>query len=305
VRVEAVHEGGKRPLEEVRELIRRDIRSERVVQRRNLQSAAIDEMEPRFREAVAQSSSLDSVASAIGAEVKALMPIDAQNLTLPGIGSLFTHRDLINRLEVGEISPVMRTSGNPPTLASIQIESIIEKRPQTFDEAKSRATSDLRAHRAQQNISELASKLMAAVESGSTLREAAESLELLEKFESVEQPFDLGTPPPGLVTMPEAQRDFGMRAIRSAPGSTFLLENKIPSSDRLFSAAVVYLRERVEPDRGEFIAEVSRFEQGIMSVKMQTVLEAFKRESLQRLNVTFDEDYVREDDPRTTRRRRG
>jgi peptidyl-prolyl cis-trans isomerase D len=304
VRVEALHEGGKRPLEEVRELIRRDLRSERVVKRRELQMAAIDEMEPRFREAIAQSTSLDSVAAAVGKEVQVLAPLDSQNYTLPSVGSLFTHRELMSRLEVGEISPVMRTSGNPPTLVSLQIEAILPERPQSFEEAKSRATSDLRAHRAQANISELTTKLMAAVESGSSLRDAAESLELLDKFESIDQPFDLRTPPPGLITMPDAQREFGMRAIRSSAGSAFVLENKIPSSDRLFSSAVVYLKERIEPDRAAFIAEVSQFEQGIMAVKMQTVLEAFKRESLQRLNVTFDEDYIREEDPRASRRRR-
>ncbi len=303
VRVDSIEEGGKRPLDEVREMLRREIRTERTVERRTIQTDMINEMEPRMREAVAQSSSLEPVAEAVGAEVAESVPVDIQTYSLPGVGSLFAHRELLAKLEPGELSPVMRTGSNPPTLVVLQVKEVLPERPQTFEEAKDRATRDLKAQRAQDRIGELTEQIRGLVADGKSLREAAEEAGVADKFTTVEEPFLLSQPPPGLIGMPDAQREFASKAVRAKVGDVFPVESKIPSSDQVFSTAIVQITDRQAPDRAAFVEEVNRFERGLMMVKMETVLNAYKNEALERLNVTYDEDYIREADPR--RRREG
>lgn len=303
VRVDSIDEGGKRPLDEVREIVRRDIRSERTLERRTIQTDMINEMEPRMREAVAQSSSLEPVAEAVETEVAESAPVDVQTFSLPGVGSLFAHRDLIARLETGEMSPVLRTGSNPPTLVVLQVKEVLPQRPQTFEEAKARATRDLRAQRAQDRIAELTEQIREQVAGGMSLLEAAEEAGIADKFTAVEEPFLLSEPPPGLIGMPDAQREFASKAVRAKVGDVFPVESRIPSSDQVFSTAIVQITDRQAPDRAAFVEEVGRFERGLMMVKMETVMNAYKNEALERLNVTYDEDYIREADPR--RRREG
>lgn len=299
VRVESRSEGGKKPLEQVRALVEAQLLARRRSERDEQIKATVDLNEIQMRKAAEENTGLEGLAKALNLEVKTTSPTLTLQYSLPGVASLSAHAEVLEDLEKGEISPVLRLAGSN-NLVVVRVEDVIAARPQTLDEVRERVVQDYKSRKSLEVAREKANLLAERLRTGDTITSAVAALELPNVTpRTISEPFALSAPPPDLQN---AQR-FPVEAANAKTGDVIVVESGF-GEDFVFGVVVARLTSVEQPDRTEFLTESANIERGLTFLRADAFAQAYRDNFVKTAKVDYDQDFIAEAERRSRRRSR-
>lgn len=293
LRVEHISDGHM-TFEEARSILLSMVRQEKQQAERTAREEFLREMQLKMREVAATRSSIEGIAAELGADVRETSPTVRTTVFFPGIGDLSRHMEVINEMGEGDISPVVKADGTD-NLVVMELDRILPERPREFDEVRAQVERRLKTQKATQRAGEIARQLAERVRNGDQLTSAAAELNL--EF-AISQPFKVAEPP---MDLRMAGGNLANFLFRSEPGA---VEEIRSGFGEFVDYVVVQLNSKTEPDRRQFIEDMKALEVGLQQAKSQGILNEFRRDSLQWMNPSYNEEIITED-TRRGRRRRG
>ncbi|MDK2970794.1 MAG: peptidyl-prolyl cis-trans isomerase [Candidatus Sumerlaeota bacterium] len=287
---------GKLPLDRARPILEGMIRSElraadEIEQREQMQALQI-----KMQQEAASRTSIDGIARALGSEVRETSPTLATRYSLPGIGDLSSHRETIDDLEEGDIGPVMMATGTN-NLVILQLAEIIPERNFSLGEVHDDAAEAVRRQKATERAREVADDLAERVRSGDSITSAALELNLAareteEPFGRMERPADL-----------RMVQEFPNVTLRGDVGDVFVAQSGF--GDFVDSWVAFEILSKQEPEKSAFLKDMQQLELGMTNAKQMMFVDEFRKDSLETMKAEFDEDYIKQDQGRRSRRSGG
>lgn len=262
----------------------------------------INENEQLMKNVLANSTSLNGIASELELSVETTSPTRVLTNFISGIGSIRTSRQVITDMEEGALSPVIRTD-TTNDLVVMQIEEILPERPNTLEEVRLRVENQIKNQKAADRAKEIAEQIAEAARNaeGGLDTAMAELTEFeLYNVQETQEPFGRSDPPQQFQGIPTLVN----QTFRANVGDVLVLE-KTFFGDTPSEYIVFELTSRNEPELRAFLENLGTIDQNITQQKAQGYEVEFSSDINNILRPSYNEEILieteRENEPRRRR----
>ncbi|MCB2153932.1 peptidyl-prolyl cis-trans isomerase [bacterium] len=278
--VEDVAESTKIPFEEARPRIERQLRQSKIREQQEARSKEADEIELEMRELVATRTTLEGVARELNMDVQETSPTISTSTSIRGVGSFRQNEMALSRLDLGEMSPALRSDMD--AVVVMEIAKILPERQQTLDEVRDQVTRALKREVAAEQATEIAEQIRERVESGQDMEKVAEQLGA--EYVAAGDAFTRANAPGEL----RGASEFANESLRAKVGEPRVV--KSGSGDFVNAAVVFELTEKNPPDKKVFLQDMRQLESGLRSMKERTFVDEFRKDALKTMKPKFNEE---------------
>lgn len=247
-------------------------------------TAALDQKYEEVRNTAKNFTTLSALAKEAGVEVKETGLLKSDEVFLgPDIQSIAENKELIDELGKGDMSEVFKNYNAVYVLSKKEIEP--SHKP-TLSEVETQVTNDFKAKKAIDLAKAEAEKISKESKTADDLKKIADEKQY--KFFKTEEFFTRISPPENFPNI----KNFTRATLNTPKDKVILSEVQIQNTENIEGYAVWLLTDKVEPTQDEFVKELPKIQEDLLSVKRETLFREFIRSEKNNYSYKINPEFI-------------